>query len=415
MQSLEASSTVPRNRKNGLGRYRFDRMELAGSLGDLGTLLPLAIGMVLVNGIHAEGTFFSIGLFYLLSGVYFRTTVPVQPMKVVSAYAIATGMAAGQILASGLLIGLFLLLIGATGAITWIGRYTPKSVVRGVQLSTGALLMSQGIKFMAGTSSFQLLKHAAEPYLTVQSLGPVPLGIVIGLAGGIGTLFFLENKKFPAGLLVVLGGILVGLLLGTWEGIDRLRIGISLPTLLPFEFPSLTDFSAAFLLLVLPQIPMTLGNAVIAYVDLSDTYFGEKAERVTYRSACISMALANFGSFLLGGMPLCHGAGGLAAHYRFGARTAGSNLMIGGIFVMLAVLFGVHAISLLYLMPMAILGVLLVFAGAQLGLTILDLKDRKELFVVLLILGITLASNLAFGFLIGIAAAYALKSEKLKI
>ena len=120
-------------------------------------------------------------------------------------------------------------------------------------------------------------------------------------------------------------------------------------------------------------------------------------------------------SFLLGGMPLCHGAGGLAAHYRFGARSAGSNLMIGALFILLALLLGSGALAVLTLLPMAILGVLLVFAGGQLALTLLDLRDRKDMFVVFIMLGITLASNLAYGFLVGICIAYALKSDRLRV
>jgi SulP family sulfate permease len=158
-----------------------------------------------------------------------------------------------------------------------------------------------------------------------------------------------------------------------------------------------------------------VGNAVIANADLSKQYFGEDSKKVTYRALCISMGLANFLSFLVGGMPLCHGAGGLAAHYRFGARTAGSNLMIGLVFFGLAVFLGIHALPIVYLVPMSVLGVLLVFAGSQLALTIIDMKERKDLFVALVMLGITLASNLAVGFVVGIAIAYALKSEKLAV
>jgi len=396
-------------------KYRFDRLEFAGSLGDLGTLLPLAIGMILINGLSPSGLFFAVGLYYIASGIYFRVTVPVQPMKVIGAYAIATGIDASQILASGLLIALFLLLIGVTGAITLIGRYTPKSVVRGVQLTTGVLLMAEGVKFMIGTSKFQILKQAAEPYLAFQNLGPVPIGIIIGVIGGISTFLLLENRRFPAGVLVVLGGIVVGLVLGTHAGLGKLRIGINLPEILPFGLPSGADFALGLFVLSLPQIPMTLGNAVVAYADLSGEYFGEASKSVSYRSACISMAIANFMSFLVGGMPLCHGAGGLAAHYRFGARTAGSNLMIGLIFVALAIFLGVHALSVLYLLPMSILGVLLLFAGGQLSLSVIDVKERKDLFVSLMILGITLASNLAVGFIVGIGVAYALKSDKLTI
>ena len=396
-------------------RYKFDRMEFAGSLGDLGTLLPLAIGLILINGLNSSGLFFSIGLYYILSGIYYGVTVPVQPMKVIAAYAIATAMSPSQILASGALMGLMLLIMGTTGAIAVIGRYTPKAVVRGVQLSTGTLLMAEGVKFMIGTSKFQLLHEMAEPYLSLQSLGPVPIGIVVGVIGGILTFLLLENKKVPAGLIVVLGGIAVGLVLGTHEGLDKLKIGINLPNILPFGLPTSSDFTFALFALVVPQIPMTIGNAVIAYTDLSQEYFGEDSRKITYQSTCISMALVNFLSFFLGGMPLCHGAGGLAAHYRFGARTAGSNLIIGLIFVALATFLGNHVLSVVNLLPMSVMGVLLLFAGSQLALTVIDVREKKDLFVALMILGITLASNLAVGFAVGIATAYVLKSDRLAV
>jgi SulP family sulfate permease len=153
----------------------------------------------------------------------------------------------------------------------------------------------------------------------------------------------------------------------------------------------------------------------MAYADLSEEYFGEQSKKITYKAACISMALANFFSSTIGGMPLCHGAGGLAAHYRFGARTAGSNLMIGVIFAALAVLLGRHCLAIIYLLPLSVLGVLLLFAGSQLALTVLDLNHRKELFVCLIMLGITLATNLAAGFIAGIAVAYLLKPKQLNI
>jgi SulP family sulfate permease len=275
--------------------------------------------------------------------------------------------------------------------------------------------MAEGVRFMAGSSKFQMLQQAAEPYLSVQTLGPIPVGIVIGIMGGVLTLLLLDNKKFPAGLLVVLFGLGVGLVAGTHQGFDKLRVGIYMPSILPFGIPTAADFTLALLVLVLPQIPMTLGNAVIANADLSRQYFGRDSKRVTYGALCISMSLANFLSFVVGGMPLCHGAGGLAAHYRFGARTAGSNLMIGAIFVLLAVFLGDHTLAVVYLIPMSILGVLLLFAGSQLAMTMIDMKERKDLFVALVMLGITLASNLAIGFGTGIAVAYALRSEKLTV
>jgi SulP family sulfate permease len=396
-------------------KYRFNRLEFAGSLGDLGTLLPLALGLILINGLSPNGVFLSVALFFIFSGVYFGVTVPVQPMKIIGAYSIATAMTASQITASGYLIGLVLLIIGATGAMAVIGKYIPKSVVRGVQLSTGTLLMVQGIKFMLGTSKLQMVRQATEPYLSIDSIGPVPIGIIIGTVGGILTLLLIDNKKLPAGLFVVFGGLALGLIFGIHEGLDNLKLGIHLPNFLPFGWPTKADFTFALFALVLPQIPMTLGNAVIAYADLSKEYFGDSSQKVTYKASCISMAVANLLSSTIGGMPLCHGAGGLAAHYRFGARTAGSNLMIGIVFVALAVFLGGDSLAVIYLLPLSVLGILLLFAGSQLALTIMDLDNRKDIFVILVMLGITLATNLAAGFVAGIGVAWMLKIEKLKV
>jgi SulP family sulfate permease len=395
--------------------YAFNRMEFAGSLGDLGTVLPLAIGMIMVNGLDPAGLFFSVGLFYIFTGIYFGITTPVQPMKVIGAYAIATAMTPHQIMASGILMGACLLFIGATGAITLIGKYIPKPAIRGVQLSTGTLLMAEGIKFMIGKSRLQVLHQMAEPYLLVQQIGPVPVGLVIGVIGAFLTLLLLENKKAPAGLMIVGLGIFIGLVMGPRDGLGDLRPGFYLPHILPLGFPEGADFTFALLALVVPQMPMTIGNAVIADMDLSINYFGDAARRVTGRALCVSMALGNFLSALLGGMPICHGAGGLAAHYRFGARSAGSNLIIGAVFLLFTLFLGDRILALFNLIPMAILGVLLLFAGSQLALTILDIRERKDLFVVVFILGITLASNLAAGFMAGVLIAYLLRSQKFTV
>ena len=187
-------------------------MEVAGSLGDLGTLLPISIGMILINGLSPIGVFLTIGLFYIISGLYFRITVPVQPMKVIGAYAITTALTQTQITASVGLMGIFLLFIGSTNIITVLGRYIQKPVVRGVQLTTGTLLMAEGVRLMIGTSKFQAIHNAFEPYMAIQKMAGIPVGIFIGILGVILTFMLLENKKFPAGLVVIIGGIILGLI-----------------------------------------------------------------------------------------------------------------------------------------------------------------------------------------------------------
>ena len=385
--------------------YRFDRMEFAGSLGDLGTMLPLAIGMIVLNKLYATNVFILVGFFYIASGIYFKVTTPVQPMKVIGAYAIAVGLTPTQIVASSLWMGIFVLGLGTTGLIQVIGKYTPKSTVRGVQLGVGVVLMVKGLKLMI----------MPDPNLAVQTLGPVSMSIILGAVGLILTLFLLDNKKLPAALVIIILGIALGILIGKPLRAEAFNWSIHFPKLIPYGWPSLNDFLWVLPVLVLPQIPMTIGNAIISNTDVMHEYFGERAYRATYRSVSNSQGLAGVVSFFLGGIPMCHGAGGLAAHYRFGARTAGANLIIGGIFVSLALIFGENMVAILNLFPFSLLGVLLVFAGLQLALMIQDVEDRKDLFVVLLMLGIALASNLAVAFIAGITVAYALKSDKLTI
>jgi SulP family sulfate permease len=89
--------------------------------------------------------------------------------------------------------------------------------------------------------------------------------------------------------------------------------------------------------------------------------------------------------------------------------------LIGLVFLVLTVALGKHILAVLTLLPMAILGVLLLYAGSQLAGTMIDLQSRKDLFVALIMLGITLASNLAVGFVAGIVLAYVLRSEKLSV
>ncbi len=396
-------------------RYHFNRLELAGSLGDLGTLLPLGLGMILTNGLDPSGVFWSVGLMYIFTGLYYGVPTPVQPMKVIGAYAIATSMTSGQVQASVLLMAVVLLLLGATGIVGVLGRAIPRVVVRGIQLATGILLMKSGLTLVLGTAPLQRLYGAAEPFLALEHLIGMPIGWLIGAGAFTLTLFFLNSRRFPAGLIVIAAGLAIGFLAGRHTGWDDLRWGFHLPGLFPLGHPVKVDFTFALLALVLPQLPMTVGNAVIADADLAERYFGADAHKTTHRALCLSMGLANLACYLFGGMPLCHGAGGLAAHYRFGARTAGSNLIIGVLIVAAALFFGRHIVTLVHLLPFSVLGVLLLFAGSQLALSISDLQTRRDLFVIFVMLGLTLAANLGVGFVVGLGVALFFKHSRVSI
>lgn len=391
--------------KSAFPAFIFNRLEFSGSLGDLGTFLPIAIAMIVLNGLNVTNVMVTFGMFYIIAGIYFKVPVPVQPMKVIGAYAIAVGLTPSQIISASLWMGICVLVMGTTGVIHIIGKYTPKSAIRGVQLGVGIILMIKGLGFII----------KPDPNLAIQSLGPVNTGIIIGIVAMALTFLLLENKKVPAAVIVISAGVLLGLLIGKPVEFSKLKIGFNLPMPFPYGMPAVSDLMWVIPALVLPQLPMTIGNAILSNTDLMHEYFGKRAHKATYRSIANSQGIADIVSFIWGGIPMCHGAGGLAANYRFGARTAGANLMVGGIFVLLGILFGQNAIIILNLLPLSILGVLLIFSGAQLALMIQDLTEKKDLFVALIMLGITLTVNLAAAFICGIIIAYALKSGKVNV
>jgi sulfate permease, SulP family len=385
--------------------FRFDRMEFAGSLGDLGTLIPLSVALMVITGLNVSAVLLMVGLFYLASGVYFRLPVPVQPLKLVSAIAIAypAKITVSIMAAAGISFGLILLVLAATGIIDRMARFFTRPIVRGIQLGLGFILIKKGIGFILSKDFF------------IHGTGPQGhWNLILGLAAFALVLLLLTSRRFPAALVVVAGGIGIGIGFGALKGVG-LTLG---PTPIEFQHPAMDDFMAAFVLLVIPQIPLTLGNAVMGTTDTCRTLFGTgpATKHATNRAFATSMGLANLAIGLIGAMPMCHGAGGLAAHHRFGARTGGANLMIGAIFLVLALGFGRLGISLLSAIPNSILGVLLVFAGLELAMLIRDISEKNDLFVAFLIAGVGLATtNMGLAFACGILVAQMLKWRRIQL
>ena len=115
--------------------FKFDRLEFAGSLGDLGTLIPLSVALMVLNDLSVSAVLLMVALFYLGSGLYFRLPVPVQPLKLVSAIAIAfpAKITVPIMAAAGISFGLILLILAATGLIDWLARFFTRPIVRGIQ------------------------------------------------------------------------------------------------------------------------------------------------------------------------------------------------------------------------------------------------------------------------------------------
>jgi SulP family sulfate permease len=388
--------------------FRFDRVELAGSFGDLGTLLPIVMGMILINKLSPTAVFLAFGLFYLMTGFYYRMPVPVQPLKAVGAIAIAypNQITEPVIGAAGILFGAILLLLSLTRMVDQIAKLFTQPVVRGIQLALGLIFLKKGIELIVGQRLFLSgLDGKFSEYHT---------NLIIGFAVFTMVLLLLDNKKFPAALAALVVGIIAGFALG---GLDSRALSIG-PTGMRIISPSLHDFWTAFIMLILPQIPLTIGNACVGTADTCYSLFPNSPllSRAKAGIFALTMGIANLPAGFFGAVPMCHGTGGLAAHYRFGARTGGAPVMIGALFVIMALAFGELGFTLLALIPNSVLGVLLVFAGLELCPLIRSLRTNEEYFVALLISGIALAvPNMAWAFGIGILADLFIRKTKTKI
>jgi len=383
-------------------------MELAGSLGDLGTLLPIVVGMILINRLSPTTVFLAFGLFYLMTGFYYRLPIPVQPLKAVGAIAIAypNQITESVIGAGGILFGSLLLVLSITGTVDRLAKLFTQPVVRGIQLALGLIFLKKGIELIVTQKVFLSGVDG--------KLAEYPVNLVMGFVVFALVLALLDNKKFPAALAALAFGIIAGLALGGFQG-QSFSIG---PTRIELIAPSFGDFWTAFIMLILPQVPLTIGNACVGTADMCSSVFPNSPllSRTKAGRFALTMGLANLPAGLFGAVPMCHGTGGLAAHYRFGARTGGAPILIGSFFVVLALVLGELGFALLALLPNSVLGVLLIFAGLELCPLVRSLQSNEEYFVALLIAGIALAvPNMAWAFGIGIVVDLVIRKTGTKI
>lgn len=362
---------------------RLDRNEIAGSLGDLGTFLPLLVGMASQNGLNFASALFFAGLFNVITGLVYSIPMAVQPMKAIAAVALAEGLTVPQILAAGASVSFIVLILACTGGIDWLNRCVPKSVVRGLQLALGLTLLMKGLQMVAGTQVW----WAADSIMT-------------GLISGALVLAWFHSRRVPVALVLFALGLLIAVATRP-ELLSSIGIGVTLPAWTPLSW---SDFESAFWKATLPQIPLTTLNSVVAVCALSADLFPNRP--ASPRSVAVSVGMMNLISCWFGAMPMCHGAGGLAGQYRFGARTNGSILFLGTIKMILAVLFGSSLMLLCAAFPLSVLGVLLMFSGSELALVTRDQIRRPDAFIMLLTAGACMGLNhIAVGFLLGLSVA----------
>jgi MFS superfamily sulfate permease-like transporter len=337
-----AGNIMPKGEK-----FVFNLRELSGALGDLGTLLPLMLGAIAVVGLAPLPVVAGFALFYIATAAYYRLPIPVQPMKAVAAVLLTTQLSPAALAVSGVLLGAVLLLLGLTGWIERLARLVPQSVLAGLQLGLGLALALVGLDLMV--------------------TAPIFAGAMLVLLFGL-----LLVPRAPSALIALAAAILLA------QVFDLPKIGLanvpsgdlSISALGSLSaLPTLAELKRAVTLLVLPQLSLTFANAIVLTALVAGDYFGERAAHVTPKRLAISSGLANLVLTPLGALPMCHGAGGLAAHYRFGARSGTAPLILGLALLVVALLPGGLGLAAIAAIPAAALGALLLMAAGELALT----------------------------------------------
>ena len=369
---------------------RFDRLEWAGAFGDLGTLVPFIVAYIALLGMDPYGVLLAFGVAKIVVGLHYKTPFPVQPMKAIGAT--ATMQAAqtavitpNAVYGAGIVTGLVWFVLGVTGAAQKVARLVTRPVAVGMIMGLGFAFMLQG------------LERIAQEW-------------IIGSIAMLATFVLLRNQALPVMLLLIPAGALVAVvqdprLLADLGGIS---VDFRLPS---FALGAMTwhEFAIGAVLLALPQIPLTLGNAVIAITEENNRLFPDRP--VTEKKVAISTGLMNLLGPLMGGVPMCHGAGGMAGHVRFGARTGGALIIIGVTLVVIALFFASSVTTILRIFPTPILGVILFLTGAQLALGSCDFGKTKNARFVSLITAACAIWNVGIAFLVGMLVHHLLARD----
>jgi MFS superfamily sulfate permease-like transporter len=316
-------------------------LECSGACGDLGTFIPHVIGAITVAGLAPVGVLFGFAAFLIGTGLFYGLPLPVQPMKAISAVILTGGLRPGEVAAAGMMIGVVLLALSVTGWIGRLGRAIPQSVSAGLQLGLGLLMGVLGLKLILET-----------PW--------------IGF-GSLALLFALMRVPHcPAAPIALAAAMITGWATGKVGIASAVAITPGVPQLV---IPTWPEVWRSFQVAVLPQLSLTLTNAVIVTASLSRELFPSTGSIASERRLALSSGLANVLLCPLGAMPMCHGAGGLAAQFRFGARTGLAPIIFGAVLLVLAIAFADHAAALFALIPLGAVGSLLIFAGTDLAIS----------------------------------------------
>ena len=357
--------------------FEFNLRELAGSMGDFGTLFPLAIGYIMVCGLNPAGFLVMMGIANIVTGLVYRLPMPIEPMKVLAVVAIAQHWSPSMVYASGFAMGVIWLVFAVTGVISWIARVAPISVIRGIQVALGVLLAIQAFKMIS-------------------------TWWVIGIISVLVVLLLRKNRYAPAAIVLMVLGLVIIFIKGQFQQINP--PSLSLPSLTGFR---LKEVWLTLLLAGFAQVPLTITNATIATSSLIKTYWPEKP--VSVRKLSWNQGIMNLILPFFGGMPMCHGAGGLAGQYYFGARTGGTNILEGLIEISLGLFLANSIAGLFAVFPMAIVGAMMFLVGIELTKFAKDIRLNKDLIPMVATVIVSLVTNMAYGFLTGLMVHYLIR------
>jgi predicted benzoate:H+ symporter BenE len=366
-------------------------MELAGAFGDLGTFIPFVAAYITLNKMDPLGILVAFGVFKIFVGQYFKTPFPVQPMKAIGGMAIAhpESITLGMIWGSGLFTAVFWLIMGFTGAVSWLHKITAKPIIRGIMLGLGLSFVLEGIKMM----------------------GDQPVVAIMALAM---TFFLLSRERIPAMLILLAFGMGVALISNPsfWNELTQISARWRIPEVYLGKL-TWQDLVAGTLILGLPQAPLTLGNAIIGTAEENNELFPDRPAKV--QTIALDHGVMNLFSAAIGGIPLCHGAGGMAGHVRFGARTGGALVILGVIVLILGLFFSDSVAIIFRIFPPSILGVILFFTGLELASISKDIGNRRsDVYIMLVTAGLAMW-NMGVAYLAGLLLYYAVEKKILKL
>ncbi|OMO54248.1 sulfate transporter [Corchorus capsularis] len=405
--------------------------ELSGAVGDLGTFIPIVLTLTLVSHLDLSTTLIFTAFYNIATGLLFHIPMPVQPMKSIASVAVSETphLTTSQIATAGASTAIVLLVLGATGLMSTLYRVLPLPVVRGVQLSQGLNFAFSAIKYIRYNQDFVASKSTtAREWLgldgLILALSSLLFLIIVTGSGDQHTLEDDESidneprsrisrrlrifSSIPGALIVFLLGLVLCFIRDP-SIFNDIKFG---PSKIGFLTITWEDWKTGFLKGAVPQIPLSILNSVIAVCKLSGDLFPDR--EISAAKVSVSVGIMNLVGCWFGAMPVCHGAGGLAGQYRFGARTGWSVVFLGIGKLVIGLVFGNSFVRILSAFPIGILGVLLLFAGIELAMASRDMNSKEESFVMLVCAAVSLTgSSAALGFVCGILLLLLLKLRRM--